>query len=313
MKVLVTGADGFVGKWLCAELLARGHEVTGAARTREDSAAITASWREKLQGISWLPVELLDAQSVDQALETGPDAIVHLAAVASGAEAREDPVRAWQVNCLGTCRLVYALENRGQNCRLVFVSTGEVYGAGLRRPARESDPVLPSSPYAASKAAAEFTVLEYHRRLGGDVVVVRPFAQAGPGQRDQFVVPAFVHRIQRAKQAGEHEVRVGNLEPIREFLDVRDVAPALGLALERGESGAIYNIATGKGTSLKDLFQLTAEETGWVGRPVPDPALFRPGDIPYLVGDGSKLQSLGWEPAYDLRTTVRDVVADHLS
>ena len=150
--------------------------------------------------------------------------------------------------------------------------------------------------------------MEYHRRLGGDVIVVRPFAQTGPGQGPQFVVPAFLERIMAAKARGDDHVAVGNLEPVREFLDVRDVATALGMLIGRGEAGGVYNIASGDGITLQGLFELISKEVGWHGRAEADPALFRKGDVPYVVGDGGRLRSLGWSPRYDLASTIRDMI-----
>jgi GDP-4-dehydro-6-deoxy-D-mannose reductase len=309
MKVLVTGADGFVGKWTCAELLGQGHQVLGGLRASSDPRQLPIEWRDRLAEVQWVECELRSEPSVAAAFEQGPDAIIHLAAVASGAEARARPVEAWRTNCLGTCELLYAAERLGFRGRLVFASTGEVYGAGLTRPALETDPVRPCSPYAASKAAAEQAVLEAHRRAGMPFIVARPFAQTGPGQREVFVASAWARRIRQARQIGAGEIVVGNLEPVREFLDVRDVASALCVLLARGASGGIYNIARGEGVRLAEVFALLAELLGWAGRPVADSSLFRQGDIPYLVGDGSAIAALGWKPVFELRTTLADLVA----
>lgn len=310
MNVLVTGADGFVGKWVCAELLSRGHAVIGAVRSLDAVALIRDRWRDRLDEVQWVPMELSSESSIEEALKTEPETVIHLAAIASGAEARVDPVKAWQVNCMGTCSLVYAIQRLSLKVRLLLVSTGEVYGSGLTRPAHETDPLRPCSPYAASKAAAEVAVSEYHRRSDADVLIARPFAQAGPGQREQFVVSAFAHRLLDAKQRGEHAVRVGNLEPIREFLDVRDVSVALCLLMEKGQSGDIYNIAGGTVLSLSELLAMIAEEVGWKGDAIPDQQFFRRADIPYLVGDGSRIKELGWSPTFHLRQTIHDLVED---
>jgi GDP-4-dehydro-6-deoxy-D-mannose reductase len=253
-------------------------------------------------------VELEDLRSIDAALKRRPSAIIHLAAVSSGIEARQDPARCWAINVLGTVRLLQAAERLAPASRILYASTGEVYGAGLSRPAVESDAPLPTSPYAASKAAAEIAVLEAHRRAGLDMVVARPFAQAGPGQRDGFVVPALILRVLEARRHGRREIRVGNLNPTREFLDVRDLASALVILLEEGESGGTYNVAAGRGIPLHRLLQIIASAAGWDGTAIPDAALMRPADIPYLVGDGTRLLTMGWRPQFTLEQTVRDVL-----
>jgi GDP-4-dehydro-6-deoxy-D-mannose reductase len=310
LRVLVTGADGFVGKWLCAELLGCGHQVIGAVRGPVESAAVPPKWRDRLAAVEWISLELLDADSVEQALARRPEGIIHLAAIASGAQARSQPVGAWQINCLGTCQLAYAMERLRVPARLVFASTGEVYGRGLTRPMLESDPVVPCSPYAASKAAAEHVILECHRRAGLDAVIGRSFAQAGPGQRAEFVVPALARRILEAAKSGQCEIPVGNLEPVREFVDVRDVAAALRILLEQGAAGETYNIARGNGIELAAVCRRLAALAGWQGQPRSDPSLHRTADIPYLVGNGERLAALGWRPRFSLDDSLRDLLAD---
>jgi GDP-4-dehydro-6-deoxy-D-mannose reductase len=306
--VLVTGADGFVGRWTAAALLEAGHEVLGGVR---GAPLLSPEWQSRLERVRWIPFVMADRTSVDRALATAPDAVAHLAAVASGAQARANPAEAWEVNTLGTCELLYAMERRGTPARLLFASTGEVYGrVSAERPITEADPVQPCSPYAASKAAAEEALLESHRRRGADVVIARAFAQTGAGQRDSFVVPALARRILDAQRRGAGEIPVGNLDPVREFVDVRDVAGALVLLLERAEGGGIYNVAAGRGVRLRDVFGRLAELIGWQGVARPDPALFRAADIPYLVGNGARLEALGWRPKYDLTETLAGVVAE---
>lgn len=310
MRVMVTGAAGFLGKWMCHELRQHGHEVVGAVRVMRDVETLTPTWSDDLAGIRWIEMDVTDPTSVDSALEESPDAVIHLAAIASGAQAREDPMRAWLVNCVGTARLAYAIERVRAPVRLVFASTGEVYGAGLTSPATEEHEVAPCSPYAASKAAAELAVLEVARRAGLDAVIARAFAQAGPGQRENYVLSAFVKRILRATADGATEVPVGNLAPVREFVDVRDAVTALRVLMESGAPGEVYNIAAGNGVPLARVFERIGAAIGWRGSGVPDPALFRQGDIPYLVGDGAKLARLGWTPRFRFEQTIADVVRE---
>lgn len=309
MKILVTGASGFVGRWVCLDLLARGHEVVGAVRTAEPLPA----WGMGLPRLSWQLMELEDRATIHEALATRPDAIIHLAALASGAEARRAPMLAWRINCLGTAELIYALEQSGQRPRFVFASTGEVYGAGHERPIPEDAPTLPCSPYAASKLGAEVLLLESHRRAKLDLVIARSFAQTGPGQRAAFVVPALADRLVVARQAGEHTIRVGNLAPVREFVDVRDVAGALWHLLERAPAGSVYNIARGEGQSLRHVVDVLSDAIDWPTETKADPDLFRAADIDYLVGDGSRLAALGWQPEWTLDRTLQEVALEALA
>lgn len=307
MKVLVTGLGGFVGRWLLPALAARGHAVTGTRLPGEPDPPLAGV-------LAWRPLELADAATVRRALEPCPEAVIHLAAVASGAEARLDPPRALEVNGAGTGRLAEALgahrEAGTGDPLLLLVSTAEVYGAGngsgLRR---ETDPVRPISPYAASKVAAEAAALEAAGRTGLRVVIARPFPHTGPGQMDRYVIPAFARRLLVARRAGETRVATGNLEPVRDYLDVRDVVAAYVGLLEQGHAGEIYNVASGAGWSLREVFQRLARLIGVPAEPVPDPALVRSEDLMHLVGDASRLRArTGWAPRIPFDQTLQDVV-----
>lgn len=306
MKVLVTGANGFVGRWLVPRLLGEGHEVValaGPGPSAEPGAAFQRG------GLTWRPLDLDDSASLAEGLDPRADAVVHLAGMASVAESLSDSARAWQVNALGTVRLLELLaarRARGEGDPVVLlVSTGEVYGQG-GAPHREEEAPAPVSPYAASKAAAELAGLEVWRRTGLRVIVARPFPHTGPGQSPRFVVPALVRRVRQARCDGLAEIAVGNLAPVRDLLDVRDVVAAYGLLLERGVPGRIYNIASGTGVRLEDLLGRISALLGHPVRPRTDPALMRPADIPVLIGDATRLRSeTGWCPAHTLDDTLR--------
>jgi GDP-4-dehydro-6-deoxy-D-mannose reductase len=258
-------------------------------------------------------LELGDSSSVEAAVSAPSDAIVHLAAMASGGEARRDPAGAWVVNAVGTARVVDAaarLRASGSaDPLLLVVSTAEVYGKGKASPRRESDPLYPQSPYAASKAGAELAAMEAWRRTGLRLVIARPFPHTGVGQISQYVVPAFVERLRAAKATGATQVPTGNLDPVRDLLDVRDVAEAyLGL-LAHGVPGEAYNIARGEGVTLREVFHRLARLMGIQAEPVPDPSLVRAADIPYLVGDSAKLRkATGWSPTVALEQTLQEMV-----
>jgi len=312
VKVLVTGADGFVGRWLIRRLLDDGREVYGAVRPSEPQREDGLTADERAQ-VRWLPLEVTDNESVRRCLDLPYDAVVHLAAIASGAVALRDPGAAWEVNAAGTARVMNVLAEAHRKDRadpvVLHVSTGEVYGRGQSVARKETDTPAPCSPYAASKLGAEEAALEAWRRSGLRVVVTRAFAHTGPGQTTDFVIPAFAQRLKYAKQIGAPVVKVGNLEPIRDLLHVQDVADAYVRLLAHGDAGAVYNVASGKGTSLEDVLFRMAELLDV--RPIPeaDPQLMRPADIPHLVGDSAKLRAAtGWSPRRSLDDTLRDVL-----
>ena len=309
----MTGADGFVGRHLVRRLLAEGHEVTGAVRPGGASARdwfTEAEWNS----VRWEPLELEDTASVRALLGRPTDAVVHLAALASGAEARNDPGLAWAVNAGGTARLAdfmgQARADERQDPLFLLVSTGEVYGAGSPdRPFSERDEPRPQSPYAASKLGAEIAAAEAARRTGLRTIVARAFPHTGPGQAPLYVVPALAKRIAEARRRGEPSVRTGNLEPVRDLSDVRDVVAAYAALLTRGAPGETYNVSRGTGTAIVDIFHRLARLLDAAVTPAPDPSLLRGGDLRYLVGDSTKLRAAtGWTPAYELDSTLRDLL-----
>ncbi len=262
--------------------------------------------------VTAVPLELTDDASVRGAVAYAPDAVIHLAAVASNSEASADPGLAWTVNAAGTARLAEALGRRrgdGVTARLLVVSSGEVYGHGSNAPRRETDVIAPSTPYAASKAAAEMAGLEVWRRTGLPVVIARPFTHTGPGQETRFALPAFAERMREAKATGATKVRSGNLAPVRDLLDVRDVVDAYVRLVASGEPGETYNISRGEGNTMRELFDRIAGLVGVRVQPEPDPSLARPSDIPHLVGDSTKLRgATGWAPTRSLEHTLRGLV-----
>jgi GDP-4-dehydro-6-deoxy-D-mannose reductase len=309
MRVLVTGADGFVGRHVVERLVETGHEVTAACRPGgEQVQGVSIRWKQAARVV---PFELTASATIREAVRSAPEAVIHLAAVASVREARDDPGRAWVINAAGTARLVDAvLSTRNSTDPLVLiVSSAEVYGSGPPAPRVETDPAHPQTPYAASKLGGEIAALEAWRRARLRVIIARPFTHTGPGQGPPFVVPSFVARLLGVRAGADRRVATGNLDPVRDLLDVRDVVEAyLGL-LSAGKPGEIYNVARGEGLSLGDLFRRLAGIVGVSAEAVPDPALVRAEDIPHLVGDASKLRrATGWSPTIPLERTLRDMV-----
>jgi GDP-4-dehydro-6-deoxy-D-mannose reductase len=304
VTVIVTGADGFVGRWLVRALVAAGHSVVAAAGVTVPADLAAAPVR-------WTTLDLRDRASVERLAAEPADAVVHLAGLASGAQSLADPALAWEVNAVGTARLVAALgarRARGESDPLVLVvSTAEVYGASAR-PLTEADPVRPRSPYAASKVGAELAAAETAERTGLRIVVARPFPHTGPGQDGRFVVPALAQRLLAARRASSRVVKVGNLDVTRDLLDVRDVAAAYVTLLAAGRGGETYNIASGAGVGLRDVFARLAAIVGVDAIAETDATLMRAADLPVLVGDATKLRGAGWAPAFTLDTTLRDLV-----
>jgi GDP-4-dehydro-6-deoxy-D-mannose reductase len=192
---------------------------------------------------------------------------------------------------------------------VLVTSSAEVYGPGKDTPRLESDPMVPVTPYATSKAAAEVGSLDTARRTGLKVIVTRPFPHTGPGQTTRFVVPGFIDRIRQANRRQARVVHTGNLDPVRDFLDVRDVVDAYIALLERGTAGEVYNVARGEGVRLEELFFRLSGLLGSRLLPERDASLARATDIPHLVGNPDKIHAAtGWAPRYTLEQTLQSML-----
>lgn len=288
MRAFLTGGSGFVGRWLAAHLQACGDEVA-----------------ELPEG-----VDVLQAEQVAEHLRaSAPDVVYHLAALTHVGRSWEAPSETLQVNALGTLNVLEAARTCPAPPSMLLVSSAEVYGSGLGRPLDEQAELLPVSPYAASKVAAEFLGVQAHEGRGLRVVRARPFNHVGPGQAPFFVVSALARRVAEAEQAGGGEVRVGNLTPRRDFTDVRDVVRAYRLLAERGEAGAAYNVCSGRALAVSEILERLVAHAKAEVRVVEDPELVRPIDVPVLLGDPAALHRLtGWRPEIDLDRTLADVL-----
>ncbi len=303
---LVTGAGGFVGPWLVPQLEAAGHRVVGVEKP---GLAVPDL------GIEWLEVELTDPQETRRAIaRVHPACVVHLAALSNPSEARELPLEALRANYLAVDGLLEALAAEAPQARLLYVGTGEIYGLGSRHagPVDEGVRTAPPGTYSATKAAAEQrTQLAAARGL--DVVCVRPFNHTGPGRQPSFAEAAFARQIALIER-GELRppLRVGNLESVRDFSDVRDVVRAYVLLLERGDGGAVYNECSGRGRSMREVLDVLLSWSSAEPDVEVDPALFRPTavDACALVGDPGRLRALGWRAAHSFEETLRDVLED---
>jgi GDP-4-dehydro-6-deoxy-D-mannose reductase len=299
MRVVVTGAEGFVGPHLVEHLTACGDAVLALRGPGREPADQT--------------VDVLDGVALRAAIESfAPDALVNLAGVSSVSQSHAMPLETFRVNLLGVVNICDAMRISAPRARLLLVGSGEMYGAvrsGTR--AAESDPLEPTSPYAAAKLGAEVAALAFRRSSGLDVVAARPFNHLGRGQRADFSVPSFARQLE-AVRAGRSPgvLSVGNLGSVRDFSHVRDVVAAYRLLLERGVSGEAYNVCSGEGRTMRSIVEELIAVSGVEARIELDPERVRPIDIPSLVGDPSRLRALGWKPRHAIREALADVLSE---
>lgn len=294
MKALVTGAAGFVGRHLCAHLLAEGDTVVGVDRADGP--------------------DLLDPDGVHHLLEDQrPDVVYHLGGWSDVGGSWTEPFDCFRVNAEGTFNLLEACRTTS-GPRVLVVSSADVYGNidPGELPISESAPYRPITPYAASKIAAD--ELAHQAWLGHrlETVRVRAFNHLGPGQTTRFVAPAIAERVAINERDGRTDVAVGNLTPRRDVTDVRDVVRAYRLLATAGRPGEAYNVCSGNDLAVGEIAErLLALAT----RPMvlrPDADLQRPVETPVLVGDNSKLRAdTGWSPAIPIEATLSDVLDEH--
>jgi GDP-4-dehydro-6-deoxy-D-mannose reductase len=309
VKVLVTGANGFVGRRLVRRLVDEGHDVGAGSGP---GAPPPPGAREDLR-VRWLSLDVTDPRSVADFLGAGCDALVHLAGVASARDANRDPATAWRVNAEGTAHIAARLAEAKAQGRadplLLIASSAEVYLPRADHRHTETDPVGPGTAYAASKLGAELAALVAWRGVGLRVVVVRPFPHIGAGQAATFWVARRARVLLEARRQGAPAVTVGDLTPVRDFLHVDDVVDAYLALVRAGTPGEVYNVASGVPVTLEAVHARLETLIGVQPLREPDAAEMRPDARPYHVGDAAKLSAAtGWRPRRCLDQALKDVV-----
>jgi GDP-4-dehydro-6-deoxy-D-mannose reductase len=300
-RVLVTGADGFVGRCL----------ITALAQQRPDWAVVAAGGPLGPGGL-----DVVDPEAVATAVERArPDMVVHLAAVAAVTDSVRDPRHTWRVNLEGVLNLVLALQVQMPRPHLLFVSSAEVYGASLHAPEPVDEQALlqPVNPYAASKAAADILVRQA-AASGLPATVARPFNHTGAGQSEAFVAPNFAAQVARIEAGLQPPaISVGSLDDERDFLDVDDVIGAYLLMLDHRKAlskGEVLNVASGAPVRIGDILEQLLSLSRVKIEVKVDPARLRSSGVKRMVGDAARLRALGWAPRIALADTLGAVLED---
>ncbi len=304
-RVLITGADGFVGSHLVGEISSLGDvEILGIGLNSEPACAADC--------FKYKTLDILDKEVLRKTIaDFRPDWLFHLAAQPSVARSWHDPWGTYRTNIGGQLNLLECLREEGIEASVHVACSSEEYGMASpdEMPLKENAPLRPCSHYAVSKVGQEYLALLYKEAFSWRVIVTRGFNQGGPGQSEDFVISSF------AKQIAEIEadlippvLKVGNLEAQRDFTDVRDTVRAYRMLMESGGS-KVYNVCSGVGRKISDVLEMMLDLARVPMRVQPDPLRQRPSDIPVFIGDNALIrQEVGWEPSIPFEKTLLDTI-----
>jgi GDP-4-dehydro-6-deoxy-D-mannose reductase len=310
MRVLITGAKGFVGPYVCEALrTVCGHDIVVAATSKDGGPHPVFGEVEAL--------DVTDKAAVDRAIARHrPTHVINLAAVAATSAAQADPQNTWRIHVAGALNVAHAILDEAPDCWLIHVGSGLVYGESAKtgRPLDESTLLAPIDDYAVTKAAADLALGALSRH-GLKCVRMRPFNHTGPGQTEAFAVPAFAMQIARIEAGlAPPVILVGNLDAQRDFLDARDIANAYARAALNTDDLApntIFNIASGVSWRMGDILDLLLAQSSVKIATEQDPLRMRPSDLPSIAGDATRARTrLGWAPEHPFEETLAAVLND---
>jgi GDP-4-dehydro-6-deoxy-D-mannose reductase len=296
-RFLITGVDGFIGSWLARSLRERGDEVFGLSRKLEEGF--------RLRG------EITDRAAVETAIRVSqPDCIFHLAAQNNVMESIRNLQETISVNVSGSLNLFRAVRDLSPKSRVISVGSSSEYGetASVHQYLKEAVPLLPSNGYGITKATQGMFASLFARVFGLDTIHVRPFAIVGPGKQGDALAD-FCQGTVAIERGLKTALTVGNMDAVRDFVDVRDCVSAFLLVCEKGTTGETYNICNRSEASLKDIVGILKRLSKRSIQIEVDPSRMRPADDLRIVGNNRKLKKLGYSSAYDLATTVADTLA----
>lgn len=303
-RCLITGAGGFIGSWLAEHYLDKGFSVWGTVHLKTD---LLNHLEEKIQ---ILRGDICDNNWVQRMIEESqPEVIFHLAAQSYIGPSWQDPETTFETNLKGTLNLL----NSSRTCRIqpkiVILGSSAEYGTPVKQgdALSEDTSFRPSTPYAVSKVAEDMLGFMYWRAFQMPVVCVRPFALIGP-RKSKDAISDFARAITAFENREANCISVGDLDVVRDFLDVRDGVRALEIVAEKGKPGEAYNLATGQGRVLKDLLNEMIQLSGHSIPVKLDSSRKRQADEKNLVGDAAKIKQLGWGPQIAIQKTLLDTL-----
>ncbi|MGI5843976.1 MAG: GDP-mannose 4,6-dehydratase [Candidatus Xenobium sp.] len=309
MRVLVTGIAGMVGSHLAEYLVehVREAEIFGAVRP----GGSTGNLARISDRVHLVECDICSISSVEEMLTAcQPDRLFHLAGQSSVQVSFRNPHETLKTNVNGLVNLLEVLRRQRPECRVLVPGTSEEYGAqdGILD---EDAALLPLSPYALSKAIQDLTAFQYARSYKLHIIRTRAFNHTGPRRPTMYAEADFAAQIARIEGGAQDTVRVGNLEAVRDFSDVRDVVRGYWMALEQGQVGEVYNLCSGVGRSIREVLEGLLARSATTPRVVFEPERLRPSDPPRILGNDSKFRELtGWMPEIPFEQTLSDILKE---
>jgi len=296
-SALITGSEGFVGKYLRAELEEHEYEVTGL---------------DMKPGEHTLCADLLDASRLLSIIQTlKPDVVFHLAGQANVGKSWQIPAKTVELNVIAAVNLLEAVRLQSPETTVILIGSSDQYGnlKELGVSVHEETPMNPMNPYAISKATQERIGKAYARAYGMKICMTRSFNHGGAGQATGFMIPDFASGIVRIERREQNDLPVGNLTSRRDFTHVKDIARAYRLIAEKGRAGEVYNVGSGVTCSAQEVLDRLIAMAQCDIPVRQDPARMRPSDTPVICCDHGKLtRDTGWEPSLGLEEILRDVL-----
>ena len=301
-KVLVTGVDGFVAGYLSDYLFKSGYDVYGT----------TISETYKNDKIKIFKMNLLDAENVSDVIKNiSPNMIFHLAGQSAVGLSWQKPVLTIDVNVNGTLNLLEAVRINNINSRILIIGSSDQYGTIKPEdcPIKETQLQNPQSPYGISKKTQEEIGKLYVKAYKMNIIFVRAFNHIGARQGKNFVVPDFASKIVKIEKSAVPVLKVGNLDALGDFTDVRDIVRGYLMLLESGKIGESYNIGSGNVIKIKDILKKLINLSSKKIKIEIDKEKFRPVDVPIVQCDNSKIKKdTGWSPEISIDETLKEVL-----
>ncbi len=305
-KFLITGIAGFVGHYFIEYLKENNidAQILGID--------ILDEFKINFPDAEYKKIDLKSKNDIYNLLsDYKPDYILHLASISSVSQSWKEPVESFVNNTNIFLNLIDSVRILNLPTRILSVGSSEEYGnyPESKMPLKEEYELHPNSPYSIARVSQEMLSVLYAKSYNINVLVTRSFNHIGPKQRDVFVVPSFIKQLIAISKKEADKIEVGNIEIIRDFLDVRDVVDAYFKILTKGKVGEIYNVCSGQGIKLKTIIEKTSQILGIKPNIIVDKSKIRPADNMVIIGDNSKLKNeLNWTPKYSLEQTVNDMI-----